>query len=84
MPRYYFHSRNGAGYSQDPHGFEVADVDEAHHAAVRSARAIIAADARLVVLDLTTTIEVEDQHGKRVLTVRFDQAVSIRAVNALR
>ena len=78
MPRFYFHMCNGQGFMEDEEGTELADKAAAYDKAVVAAREVMGNELRMGELDLTSFIQVEDEAHKLVLTLTFDEAVSIR------
>ena len=77
MPRYYMHSCNGNGFSEDRRGIELPDREAAMRKAVEVARDVMASDVRSGLLDLTSFIEVEDEDHKSIFTLTFMEAVTI-------
>jgi hypothetical protein len=77
MPRYYLHVCNGTGFVQDEEGQDLPNLDAARLVAMRSARSIMASDVQRGMLDLSSFIEVEDEDGKLVLTLGFQEAVDL-------
>jgi hypothetical protein len=75
MTRYYFHVCDHSGVSLDPDGVVLKDIATARRHAVIGARSLICDDIRRGILDLRGSIEVTDGHDKRVLVVRFQDAV---------
>ena len=77
MPKYYLHSCNGTGFTEDHDGIELADREAAMRHAVGAARDIMADDVRSGLLDLTSFIEVEDEQHQLIFTLTFMEAVTI-------
>jgi len=77
MPLYFFHIRNGMGFTPDDEGQELADVGAARNVALRSARALIAAEVAEGRIDLRGRIEVADADGAQVLALPFAEAVEL-------
>ncbi|TMJ16367.1 MAG: hypothetical protein E6G94_04365 [Alphaproteobacteria bacterium] len=73
--RYYFHLRETAAYVCDEEGVELDGAESARVTALKTARAIIASDALLGKVPLAATLEIEDEHGHRVLDLPFHEAV---------
>jgi hypothetical protein len=73
---------NGNGFMEDEEGVELADKAAAYEKAVAAAREVKGEELRGGELDLTSFIEVEDEAGKLILTLAFDEAVSIRRDHA--
>ena len=77
MPRYYMHSCNGHGFTEDQEGIDLPDREAAMRKAVEAARDVMADDVRSGLLDLTSFIEVEDEQHKLMFTLTFMEAVTI-------
>jgi hypothetical protein len=78
MPRFHFHLCRGQAEVRDAEGWDCADLPEASRLAARSIRAIVARDVQAGVLDLGGQIEIADEHGRALMTVRFREAFEIR------
>ena len=78
MPRFFFHLHDRGHVFRDEDGKECNDVTEASKLALRSARAIVSADALDGSIDLSGRIEIADEQGAVVLTVLYRDAVAIR------
>jgi hypothetical protein len=78
MARYYLHIRNGGGYSEDPEGQELPDLDAARAAAIDGVRSLLSEEARQGQLDLSGRIEIADAAGNILLLVPFGDAVELR------
>jgi hypothetical protein len=76
MAIFYFHLCNGSDVLLDPEGRELMS-DMVAAAALREARAIIAADARAGAIDLDQNIQVQDAAGITVHIIALEDAVSI-------
>lgn len=79
MSRFYFHIRNGNGFTRDEEGRELADRESAHHAAVKGARSLLSDEVVSGSMDLRGQIEVVDQAGAPVTIVKFGDVVDIIA-----
>jgi len=77
MARYYLNIRNG-GYSEDPEGQELPDLDAARAEAIDGVRSLLSEDARQGQLDLAAAIEITDGDGRLLLIVPFSEAVDLR------
>jgi hypothetical protein len=77
MARYYMHSCNGHGFTEDEVGIELPDRQAAMRKAVEAARDIMSHDVRSGILDLTSFIEVEDEQHNLIFTLTFLEAVTI-------
>jgi CRP-like cAMP-binding protein len=78
MPRFFFHIRNGNGFTEDEEGQELADERQAEQVAVHGARSLVAAEALEGEIDLRGGIEVRDGDGSEVLTIPFADAVGFK------
>lgn len=76
MPRFYFHLHNDVDVS-DKGGQEMPDLTAARAHAVRMARFEIAEAAKLGRIVLSHRIDVEDEDGSVLATVRFGDAVQV-------
>ena len=76
MPRFFFNLRNSVAV-EDQEGKELPDLETARDQAVRHARGIMSEDVKDGRLMLKDEIDVIDEKGARVMTVRFRDAVSI-------
>lgn len=77
MPRYFFHVYND-DTTIDREGQDLADLDAAKREATRSARDLMAEAVRHGEVILSHRIEVEDDGGRPLLTIRYADAVLIR------
>ena len=77
MPLFYLHVCNGNGFVQDEEGQDFADLEAARAEAVKSARSIMASDVQRGMLDLSSFIEIEDEHHRLVHTLGFEQALDL-------
>ena len=79
MSRYYFNVRYGSGGDKlavDPEGDELANDEAARQYALQSIRDLIAGPPSIAVRDwFVCSFEVEDENGRRVLTVPFSAIV---------
>lgn len=78
MSRYFLHIDNGGGFSEDPEGQELADLDAARAAAIEGVRSLLSEEARQGQLDLTGRIQIADAGGNILLVVPFSDAVELR------
>lgn len=78
MPRFHFHLHNDVDVPDDT-GKALPDLDAARAYATRLARFEVAEaakrDGRVV---LSHRIDIEDEHGEVLATVRFGEAVQIK------
>lgn len=77
MALYFFHLRDGADVLLDKEGQELADHSAIVAAALHEARSIIGADALQGTIRLGQRIDVEDERGKIVHEIQFEDAVLI-------
>ncbi|WP_332812415.1 DUF6894 family protein [Sphingomonas sp.] len=75
--RYFFHLREPGGYVVDHEGLELGCIDAVRTAATCGARSIIADEILRGSLPLATILEVEDEHGRRVLELPFSETVRV-------
>ncbi|HEV2867606.1 MAG TPA: Crp/Fnr family transcriptional regulator [Allosphingosinicella sp.] len=78
MPRFFFHIRNGNGFTEDEEGQELQDERQAEKVAVRSARSLLSAEATEGEIDLRGAIEVADEGGGEVMTVAFRDVLGFK------
>jgi hypothetical protein len=78
MARYYLHISNGGGYSEDPEGQELPDLEAARASAIEGARSLLSEEARQGQLDLSGRIDIADADGNILLSVPFGDAVKLR------
>jgi hypothetical protein len=78
MPRFFLHICNGTGFVEDEEGRELADESVARAEALLAARDVMSADLRKGELDLSSFIEVEDEHKNLLFTLTFAEAVQIK------
>lgn len=76
MPRFFMHLHDGVDRLLDEEGL-VLSTDEVAQAALDAARDCIAGDVRKGRIDMRSRIDVEDQGGAVVHTLRFGDAVTI-------
>jgi len=81
VARYHFNIRNGHGFTADDEGTDLASDDEARLHAIEGARSLISAEVLQGTLDLTGQIEITDGARAAIMTVRFAEAVEIRAAD---
>ncbi len=75
---YYFHVRNGHGFIRDEEGQMVSPDKSVRQIAIEGARSVIAADVLEGFLDLSGQIEVADDRQETILTLRFDDAITVK------
>ena len=77
MATYHLHLINTHVEADDREGHLLASLDEARAMAVDGIRGFLSHEVRDGRLDLRGRIDIEDDHGAVLATVRFDEAVSI-------
>jgi len=77
VPRIFFHLREGENILLDDEGV-VMDAAAVPEKALRTARDIVAHDAREGRINLGCSLEIRDEAGVAVHTLRFEDAVEIR------
>lgn len=75
VPVYYFHVRGGASDSEGEEGLEYPNDDAAKDAVIAGARSLIAADVLDGILNLSSRIDVMNEHGAMLFSVPFSAAV---------
>jgi hypothetical protein len=78
MARFFLHINNGNGYSEDPEGQDLENLDAARDAAIEGVRSMLSEEARQGQLDLSGRIEIADADGNILLVVPFSDAVELR------
>jgi hypothetical protein len=76
VPRFFFHIHDHEDVSDDV-GLILSDIRAAEEEAIRGARDIIAEEVKHGRLPLCERIEVADESGAIVATVRFCDAITI-------
>ena len=84
MPRYFLHLRRCEEAFLDAEGSEFADLEALRRAALHDARDTMSWDIKEGGLDLSFRIEAVDQTGRTVLSLGFDEAVTITQPERLR
>jgi hypothetical protein len=79
MPRYFFHVRDRQGLLRDEEGRELPSPEVARAEAAKGVRSILSEEVGHGTLDLLGSVEVLDEAGHLVFSLRFDEAVEIRA-----
>jgi hypothetical protein len=76
MPHYYFHVKEGAGLLSDPEGSHLPDLAAARREAIEGARQLISAAVLTgEPLGLGREMQVEDEDGTTLLTLRFRDVI---------
>lgn len=78
MPRFYFNLCNGAEFTEDAEGTELADHAAAHRRAIDSLRGVMAGDLLMGDLNTASFIEIEDEQRDLIETVSFSEVVNLR------
>jgi hypothetical protein len=76
VPRFFFHIHDHEDVPDDD-GLVLSDVDAAEKEAIRGARDILSEEVKHGRLPLCDRIDVEDEAGAIVATVRFRDTISI-------
>lgn len=77
MPRLFFHLRDGEDFLLDPDGVELPDLAAAKAFALRNAYDLMAGEVQSGKLKLDQRIDVEDEAGNVLHTVRFHDLVEV-------
>ena len=77
MPRFYLHTSLPEFTAPDLEGLDAPDLDAARNDAVGAIRGLLAAELATGVLDLRGGIEICDEMGQCLTTIRFGEAVDI-------
>ena len=84
MPRYFLHLRRGEEAFLDAEGSEFPDLEALRRAALHDARDTMSWDIKEGRLDLSFRIEAVDQSERTVLSLGFNEAVTITQPERLR
>ena len=76
MPRFHLHLQDGERLC-DEHGMVFDGLDAAREEAVRAARDMMCDQVRRGYLSLRDRIEITDEAGRELLTLRFREAVRL-------
>jgi len=77
MGRYYFHLSDGENILRDNEGVDLPDTEAAAVRALDSARDILSAEMRMGRVPINMHLAVENESGKTVHRLPFDQAFEI-------
>ena len=77
MPRFFFHIRNGTGFTEDEEGRDLPDEAAARTIAVEGARSLLSHEVSGGTLDLRGRIEVVDDEGRPLFVLPFSDVISI-------
>jgi hypothetical protein len=78
MTLYYFHLRDGEDTLLDPEGRDLGSMEAIREATLREARSIISSDSLEGKVKLSYRLDVEDESGKVVHRLQFEDAVSLQ------
>lgn len=78
MNRYFLHVRGSREELRDEEGHVYDDAGLMEQAVLRAAREMIAADVLTGVVRIDNRIDVEDENGRVVHSLRFKDAVTLR------
>ena len=76
MPRYFFHVFNDVT-AIDEEGIELRDLEAAREQALEAARELVCESVHHGHLNLDHRIEVEDEAGKRLLSISYRDAFTV-------
>ncbi len=76
MPRYYFRFCDGDELP-DNLGIELSDAETARTEAIQGIRSLVADRARQGRLPVSERVEIEDEAGRTLMTVLFDEALKL-------
>lgn len=77
MVRYFLHLRDGTDELLDPEGKEFASLDELRGWVLDTARDVMVGDLRRGIVDFRFRIDAEDDVGRVVYSLPFENAISI-------
>lgn len=77
MPRYHLNLFESYGEASDDEGTHLPDLDAARQLAITGIRSILAEDVTKGELNLAGRLEVTDADGVVLLTMAFDEVVTI-------
>jgi hypothetical protein len=77
MPVFFFHLCNGNGFVEDEEGQELSDAPTARTKAVEAMRDLISGEVRNGTLNMSSFIEIEDDHHELIETVTFADAIAV-------
>lgn len=77
MPHFYFHLSDGAEFVEDDEGAQFPDADAARRYAISNLRQVAAADVAGGHVNTELLIEIANDLGCLVGSVRFDDAVRL-------
>ena len=83
MPLFFLHIIEGDEFIPDPEGIDRPDLAAVQKAALDGASALIADAVRKGERDYRGRLDVEDEHGNKVLTLTFACPVQIEAIPPL-
>ena len=77
VPRYYFHVYDDI-VAHDDEGLELPNLAAARLQGIKGARDLMSEQVRHGYVELSHWIDVTDEHGEAVLSVKFGDAVDVR------
>ncbi len=78
--KFFFHLNNSTGWTHDREGHELDGVSQALETAVEAARSLLCADiAEGKPVDLGSYIATDDEIGREVARVTFDEVVTFHS-----
>jgi hypothetical protein len=78
MPQFYLHIHNDHGGAEDDEGLEVPSLAVAREKAVQGIRSLLAAEVENGSINLDGRIDIKDARGEVLLTVPFNEAVTVK------
>lgn len=79
MPHFYFHLFDGAAFVNDEEGAEFPDTEAARRYAVSNLRDVAAADVATGQVHKNLRIDMADEHGRLLETIRLREVVKLLA-----
>lgn len=78
MPRFHLHIHDGSGFSRDEEGLDLADLEAARQQALAGIRSLAGEEVRGGLLNLDGRVEIADEAGAILASVRFADAIEVR------
>ncbi len=78
MSRFHLHIHDRAGLSFDEEGLELANLEAARNHALDGIRSMAGEEVRSGVLNLDGRVEITDEEGNLLDTIRFVDAIELR------
>lgn len=79
MRRYFFNVHNGNGLTEDHEGLALPNLEAAREQALLGIRSLVGEELETGTIDLSGRLDICDNSGSVLLSVRFDEAVKLRA-----